>query len=50
MSERGFSERTFEFCFNAEFCMKNKGLLATHPLLPSQRQEKHLGYDVNFEF
>ncbi|WP_139377080.1 hypothetical protein [Halobacillus hunanensis] len=49
MSNCGFSERTFEFCFNAEFSKKYKGILATYPFLPSQRQEKLLGYDVNFE-
>jgi len=44
-----FSERTYEFCYNNEFCNKHKGLLAAYPFLPSQRQEKHLGYDVQFE-
>lgn len=46
----GFSERTFEFCYNAEYCQNSAGLLATHPHIPSQRQEKALGYDVKFEF
>lgn len=45
----GFSERTFEFCFNAEFCQVNAALLATHPHIPSQNAEKDLGYDVEFE-
>lgn len=45
----GFSERTFEFCFNAEFCQIFSGLLASHPHIPSQRLEKDLGYDVEFE-
>jgi hypothetical protein len=45
----GLSERTFEFCFNSEFCQKNRALLASHPYIPSQRQEKDLGYDVEFE-
>ena len=45
----GFSERTFEFCFNAEFCHRFRGLLASHPHIPSQRMEKDLGYDVEFE-
>lgn len=45
----GFSERTFEFCFNAEFCHRFDGLLASHPHIPSQRMEKDLGYDVEFE-
>lgn len=44
----GFSERTFEFCFNAEYCQVNAALLATHPHIPSQRAEKDLGYDVEF--
>lgn len=44
----GFSERTFEFCYNAEYCQRNAALLATHPHLPSQSAEKHLGYDVEF--
>ena len=44
----GFSERTFEFCFNAEYCQINSGVLATHPHIPSQNQEKELGYDVEF--
>ena len=45
----GFSERTFEFCFNSEYCQLNAALLATYPNIPSQRIEKHLGYDVEFE-
>lgn len=45
----GFSERTFEFCYNAEYCQINAALLATHPHIPSQRAEKDLGYDVEFE-
>lgn len=45
----GFSERTFEFCYNAEFCQINAALLATHPHIPSQRAEKDLGYDVEFK-
>ena len=49
MSNRGFSERTYEFCFNAEFCERHNGLLAALPILPSQRQEKYLGYDVSFK-
>ena len=43
----GFSERTFEFCYNAEYCQINAALLATPPI-PSHRQEKDLGYDVEF--
>jgi hypothetical protein len=45
----GLSERTFEFCFNSEFCQKYRALLASHPYIPSQRQEKDLGYDVEFK-
>ncbi|CAZ88925.1 putative Adenylosuccinate lyase [Thiomonas arsenitoxydans] len=44
----GFSERTFEFCYNAEYCQINAALLATHPHIPSQRAERDLGYDVEF--
>ncbi len=44
----GFSERTFEFCYNAEYCQLNAALLAAHPHIPSQRAEKDLGYDVEF--
>ena len=45
----GFSERTFEFCYNAEYCQINAAPLATHPHIPSQRAEKDLGYDVEFQ-
>jgi hypothetical protein len=45
----GFTERTFEFCYNAEYCRLNAALLATHPHIPSQRAEKDLGYDVEFK-
>jgi hypothetical protein len=45
----GFNERTFEFCFNAEYCRINAALLATHPHIPSQQAEKDLGYDVEFK-
>lgn len=45
----GFSERTFEFCFNSEYCQLNSALLATHPHIPSLRAEKDLGYDVEFK-
>jgi hypothetical protein len=44
----GFSERTYEFCFNAEYCQTNAALLASHPHIPSQQMEKDLGYDVEF--
>ncbi|WP_435258086.1 hypothetical protein ACSBLW_18580 [Thioclava sp. FR2] len=44
----GFSERTFEFCYNSEFCRVNAAILATHPSIPSQNEEKDLGYDVEF--
>lgn len=44
----GFSERTFEFCYNSEYCQLNASLLATHPHIPTQRAEKDLGYDVEF--
>ena len=45
----GFSERTFEFCYNAEFCQIHAAVLATHPHIPSQNAEKDLGYDVEFK-
>lgn len=45
----GISERTFEFCYNAEFCRRHHALLATHPHLPTQNAERDLGYDVEFE-
>ena len=44
----GFSERTYEFCFNAEYCQINAAILASHPHIPSQQMEKDLGYDVEF--
>ncbi len=45
----GFSERTYEFCFNAEYCHLNAAILASHPHIPTQNAEKDLGYDVEFE-
>ena len=45
----GFSERTFEFCYNYEYCQHNAALLAACPHIPSQRAEKNLGYDVEIE-
>jgi len=45
----GFSERVFEFGFNAEFAESNKALLVSAPDIPTQNQEKYLGYDVLFE-
>jgi len=45
----GFRERTFEFCFNAEYCQKNSANLITHPDIPTQNKEKDLGYDVKFK-
>tara|TARA_R100001369_G_scaffold91410_1_gene132649 strand:- start:315 stop:1049 length:735 start_codon:yes stop_codon:yes gene_type:complete len=44
----GFSERAFEFCFNHDYMQRNAAFLATYPNIPSQRQEKYLGYDVEF--
>lgn len=44
-----FSERTFEFCYNAEFCHRYNGFLAAYPNIPSQRAERALGYDVEFK-
>jgi len=45
----GFSERVFEFSFNAEFSQINKAILASAPDVPTQNKEKWLGYDVAFE-
>jgi len=45
----GFSERVFEFSFNAEYAAKNWSVLAGVPHIPTQNQEKYLGYDVEFE-
>jgi hypothetical protein len=44
----GFSERVFEFGFNAEFAYSNKAVLAGAPHIPTQNQEKYLGYDAHF--
>lgn len=43
-----FSEREFEFCFNAEFIQKNSGAVIGTPFIPSQRLEALLGFDVEF--
>jgi hypothetical protein len=45
----GFSERVFEFSFNAEYADRNRAILAGAPSIPTQNQEKSLGYDVMFE-
>ncbi|MBS2132080.1 hypothetical protein KEX41_28245 (plasmid) [Burkholderia thailandensis] len=45
----GFSERVFEFSFNAEYAQRNMALLAAAPYIPTQNEEKTLGYDVRFE-
>lgn len=45
----GFSERIFEFAFNAEFAMRHSSVMAACPGLPSLQEEKKLGYDVEFE-
>lgn len=42
----GFSERVFEFSFNAEYAHRNRAVLAGAPHIPTQNQEKALGYDV----
>ena len=44
-----FSERTFEFCYNMEYCISNAAILASHPHIPTQRAEKDLGYDVEMK-
>ncbi len=45
----GFSERVFEFAFNAEYAKRNLAVLAGAPHIPTQNEEKWLGYDVAFE-
>lgn len=45
----GFSERVFEFSFNAEYAARNRAVLAGAPHIPTQNEEKSLGYDVAFE-
>lgn len=45
----GFSERVFEFSFNAEYADRNRAILAGVPDIPTQNKEKSLGYDVKFE-
>jgi len=45
----GFSERIFEFAFNAEFVTNHSAVLAACPTLPTLQEEKKLGYDVAFE-
>lgn len=45
----GFSERVFEFSFNAEYADRNRAILAGAPSIPTQNEEKTLGYDVMFE-
>jgi hypothetical protein len=44
----GFSERVFEFSFNAEFAAANAAVLAGVPHIPTQNEEQYLGYDVAF--
>ena len=44
-----FGERTFEFCYNMEYCIANAGILASYPHIPTQRAEKDLGYDVEMK-
>lgn len=43
-----FAERLFEFLFNAEFIHKNSANVIGMPHIPSQEEEKWLGYDVAF--
>ena len=45
----GFSERVFEFGFNSEYANKNRAILAAAPHIPTQNDEKALGYDIAFE-
>lgn len=45
----GFSERVFEFGFNSEYAAQNRAVLAAAPHIPTQNEEKALGYDIAFE-
>jgi hypothetical protein len=45
----GFSERVFEFGFNSEYANANRAIIAAAPHIPTQNEEKALGYDVGFE-
>jgi hypothetical protein len=45
----GFSERVFEFGFNSEYADRNRAVLAAAPHVPTQNEEKTLGYDIAFE-
>jgi hypothetical protein len=42
----GFSERVFEFAFNAEYLNAHQAILAAAPDIPTQNAEKWLGYDI----
>lgn len=42
----GVSERVFEFAFNSQFCNSSGSLVVGCPYIPTQNQEKRLGYDV----
>jgi hypothetical protein len=44
-----FSERVFEFAFNAEYAQRHHAVLAACPYLPTQQDEKSLGFDVEFK-
>lgn len=46
MAAPGFSERAFEFAFNAEYWNAHKAVICGMPHIPCQREEKWLGYDV----
>lgn len=49
VTKPGFSERLFEFAFNAEFVSCHSSIVETCPSLPSLQEEKRLGYDVEFQ-
>lgn len=44
-----FSERLFEFVFNADFLRQNGATVIGLPHIPSQDEEEWLGYDVAFD-
>ncbi len=49
MSRPEFSEREYEFSFNMEFLRTYSSGTVITPVIPSQRREGSLGYDVKFD-
>jgi hypothetical protein len=48
ITKSGFSERVFEFAFNAEFAATHRAIVVGCPDIPTQNQEKKKAYDVKF--